>query len=91
MGDPTAKKAARQAEDALSLTREERKELVNCLPSDEEESTGDSEETMQLDGSPSIELSEQKRKIADESLSKDCDDDDNEDEVTGRKVVVKVP
>ena len=91
MGDPTAKKAARQAEDALSLTREERKELVNCLPSDEEESTGDSEETMQLDGSPSIELSGQKRKIADDSLNKDGDDDDNEDEVTGRKVVVKMP
>lgn len=91
VGDPTAKKAARQAEDALSLTREERKELVNCLPSDEEESTGDSEQTMQLDGSPSIELSGQKRKIADDSLNKDGDDDDNEDEVTGRKNNSKRP
>ena len=86
--DPTVKKAVQQAEEALLLSREERKELVNCLPSDEEDSVEGNEQSMQSDEeSPSKEINGLKRKSSDNGPNKDDEDDD--DEVTGRKVKVK--
>lgn len=77
--DPTIKKAARQADDTLSLSREQRSQLVNCLPSDNEESTEEEGQSMQLDDEhPDKALNNQKRKNA--------DNDDDDDEVIGRKV-----
>lgn len=83
--DPTVKKAVQQAEEALPLSKEERKELVNCMPSDEEDSVEKSDQAMQSDDeSPRKEIHMYKRKNSDDSPNKDVDDDD--DEVTGRKV-----
>ena len=85
--DPTVKKAVQQAEEALLLSREERKELVNCLPSDEEDSVEGDEQSIQSDEeSPSKEMNGLKRKSRDNSPNKDDEDDDDDDEVTGRKV-----
>ena len=83
--DATVKKAIQQAEEALPLSKEKRKELVNCMPSDEEDSVENSNQTMQSeDERPSKEINKHKRKNSDDSPNKDIDDDD--DEVTGRKV-----
>lgn len=85
--DPTVKKAIQQAEEALPLSKEERKELVNCMPSDEEDSVENSDQTMQSDDeSPRKEIHahRHKRKNSDDSTNKDIEDDN--DEVTGRKV-----
>lgn len=85
--DPTVKKAIQQAEEALLLSREGRKELINCLPSDEEDSGEDCNQLMHSDDeSPSKETNGQKRKNSDNSPNKD-DEDDDDDEVTGRKVL----
>ena len=87
--DPNIKNAVQQAEDALSLTLEQRKELVNCLPSDEEENGEDPcDETMLTDDeSPKKESSGQKRKNSGGSSRNDASDEkDDDDEVTGRKV-----
>ena len=88
--DPNIKNAVQQAEDALSLTLEQRKELVNCLPSDEEENGEDPcDETMLTDDeSPKKESSRQKRKNSGGSSRNDASDekDEDDDEVTGRKV-----
>ena len=87
--DPNIKNAVQQAEDALSLTLEQRKELVNCLPSDEEENGEDPcDETMLTDDeSPKKESSRQKRKnIGGSSRNDASDEKDDDDEVTGRKV-----
>ena len=87
MIDPSIKKAVRQAEEALSLSLEQRKELVNCLPSDEEEDgQEDWDETMLSDDeSPKKELNGQKRKNSGGS-PRHGDNDEDDDEVTGRKV-----
>ena len=86
--DPNIKNAVQQAEDALSLTLEQRKELVNCLPSDEEENGEDPcDETMLTDDeSPKKESSGQKRKNSGGSSRNDASDEKDDDEVTGRKV-----
>ena len=86
--DPNIKNAVQQAEDALSLTLEQRKELVNCLPSDEEENGEDPcDETMLTDDeSPKKESSGQKRKSSGGSSRNDASDEKDDDEVTGRKV-----
>ena len=82
MVDPTIKKAAQQAEDTLSLAREQRNKLVKCLASDEEESPEEEGQLMQLDGESSHKaLNSQKRKNAGRD-----DDDDSDEEVIGRKV-----
>ena len=88
MIDPNIKNAVQQAEDALSLTLEQRKELVNCLPSDEEENGEDPcDETMLTDDeSPKKESSGQKRKNSGGSSRNDASDEKDDDEVTGRKV-----
>lgn len=84
MVDPTIRKAAQQAEDTLSLAREQRNKLVKCLPSDEEESPEEEGQSMQLDGKSSDKaLNSQKRKNA---FHDDDDDDDSDEEVIGRKV-----
>ena len=86
--DPTIKKAVQQAEEALSLSLEQRKELVNCLASDEEEDDDeeDCDQTMPSeDESMSKEKGGQKRKNSDDSHRKGESDDD--DEVTGKKVL----
>ena len=83
MVDPTVKKAVDQAEESLSLSRNERKELVNCLPSDDEDLAENDIQTMISDDESSLhEMNGQKRKKIDNSCNKDSDDD----EVTGRKV-----
>ena len=86
--DSNIKNAVQQAEDALSLTLEQRKELVNCLPSDEEENGEDPcDETMLTDDeSPKKESSGQKRKNSGGSSRNDASDEKDDDEVTGRKV-----
>ena len=86
--DPNIKNAVQQAEDALSLTLEQRKELVNCLLSDEEENGEDPcDETMLTDDeSPKKESSGQKRKNSGGSSRNDASDEKDDDEVTGRKV-----
>lgn len=85
--DPTIKKAIQQAEEVLLLSKEERKELVNCLPSDEEDSVEDGDQTVQSDDeSPSKVTQGHKRKSSGHSANKNSDDDDDDDEVTGRKV-----
>ncbi|RMX47670.1 hypothetical protein pdam_00013626 [Pocillopora damicornis] len=92
--DPNIKNAVQQAEDALSLTLEQRKELVNCLPSDEEENGEDPcDETMLTDDeSPKKESSGQKRKNSGGSSRNDASDEkDDDDEVTGRKYNSKRP
>lgn len=77
------KKAVNQAEESWSLTRNERKELVNCLPSDEEDLAEVDDETMISDDDSSVhEMNGQKRKKIDDRCNKDSDDE----EVTGRKV-----
>ena len=82
MVDPTIKKAVQQAEDTLSLAREQRNKLVKCLPSDEEESSEEEGQSMQLDGESSDKaLNSQKRKNAEVD-----DNDDTDEEVIGRKV-----
>lgn len=82
MVDPTIKKAAQQAEDTLSLAREQRNKLVKCLPSDEEESSEEEGQSMQLDGENLDKaLNSQKRKNAGHDY-----DDDSDEEVIGRKV-----
>ena len=57
--DPTVRKAVQQAEEALSLSLEQRKGLVNCLASDEEDDNDDDEDCDQTmpseDESPSKE------------------------------------
>ncbi|KAJ7361883.1 hypothetical protein OS493_014528 [Desmophyllum pertusum] len=67
--DPNIKKAVQQAEEALSLSAKQRKELVNCLPSDEEEGgEEDCDQTMQSDDeSMSKKTNTQKRKESDEN------------------------
>ncbi|KAL9963214.1 hypothetical protein ACROYT_G032392 [Oculina patagonica] len=92
--DPSVKKAVKQAEEALSLSLEQRKKLVNCLASDEEEDQEDCDQTMQSDDeSPRKEINGQKRKNSSlSSKNEDSDDDDdNDDEVTGRKHNSKRP
>ncbi|XP_044184294.1 DNA mismatch repair protein Msh6-like isoform X1 [Acropora millepora] len=85
--DPTIKKAAQQAEDTLSLAREQRNKLVKCLASDEEESPEEEGQSMQLDGESSDKaLNSQKRKNAGHD-----DDDDSDEEVIGRKQNGKRP
>ena len=88
--DPTIKKAVQQAEEVLLLSKEERKELVNCLPSDEEDLKEDGDQTMQSDDeSPSKVTQGHKRKSSGDIANKnsdDDDDDDDDDEVKGRKV-----
>ena len=89
--DPTIKKAVQQAEEALSLSLEQRKELVNCLASDEEEDDNeeDCDQTMPSeDECMSKEKGGQKRKNSDDSHRKgESDNDDDDDEVTGKKVL----
>ena len=83
--DPTVKKAVQQAEEALPLSKEERNKLVNCMPSDEEDSGENNDQTMQSDDeSPRKEMNGNKRKNSGDSTNMDIDNDD--DEVTGRKV-----
>lgn len=87
--DPTIKKAVQQAEEALSLSLEQRKELVNCLASDEEEDDDeeDFDQTVPSeDECMSKEKSGQKRKNSDDSHKKGESDNDD-DEVTGKKVL----
>ena len=90
--DPNIKNAVRQAEDALLLSLEQRKELVNCLPSDEEEDGEDPcDKTMLTDDeSPKKESSGQKSGGSGGSggsFRNDASDKkDDDDEVTGRKV-----
>ena len=75
--DPTVRNAVQQAEEAVLLSLEQRKELVNCLASDEEEDDDDDRDQTMLseDESPSKEKNEQKRKNS------------GDDELTGKKVV----
>ena len=87
--DPSIKTAVKQAEDALSLSLEQRKKLVNCLPSDEEEDEEDCDQIMQSDDeSAQEEMNQQKRKNGSVgSRNGDSDDNnDDDDKVTGRKV-----
>ncbi|XP_015756770.1 PREDICTED: DNA mismatch repair protein Msh6-like [Acropora digitifera] len=80
-------RAAQQAEDTLSLAREQRNKLVKCLPSDEEESSEEEGQSMQLDGENLDKaLNSQKRKNAGHD-----DDDDSDEEVIGRKQNGKRP
>ena len=94
VGDPAVRKAVQQAEEALSLSLEQRKSLVNCLASDEEDDNDDDEDCDQTmpseDESPSKVKSRQKRKNSGNNSRKDESDDEDDDEVTGKKVVKKV-
>ena len=88
--DPNIKKAVKQAEEAMSLSLEQRKKLVNCLPSDEEEDEENCDQSVQSDDeSPRKEVNGQKRKNSSVNSKNDGSDDneDDNDEVTGRKVI----
>lgn len=90
--DPTIKKAVQQAEEALSLSLEQRKELVNCLASDEEEDDDeeDCDQTMPSeDECMSKEKSKRKRKNSDDS-NRRGESDNDDDEVTGKKVLKRL-
>ena len=89
--DPTVRKAVQQAEEALSLSLEQRKGLVNCLASDQEEEDDDEDcdQTMPSeDESPSKQKKGQKRKNSDNNSRKGESDDEDDDEVTGKKVFI---
>ena len=98
--DPTVRKAVRQAEEALSLSLEQRKGLVNCLASDEEDDDDDDKDCDQTmpseDESPSKIKNGQKRKNSgnnsrkNESDDENDDENDDDDEVTGKKVLERV-
>ena len=85
VSDPAIKKAVEQAKESLSLSLEQRKELINCLPSDEEEEgEEDCNEIMQSIIECSVENRGATKNIHKHKQSESDDDDD--DKVTGRKV-----
>ena len=92
--DPTVRKAVQQAEEALSLSLEQRKSLVNCLASDEEDDNDDDEDCDQTmpseDESPSKEENGQNRNNSGNNSRKGESDDEDDDKVTGKKVVKRL-